>query len=282
VILDTVLQSLNDKFKKIMGMKNRAHGTSQLRFIIDLTKRDFKLRYLGSILGSYWNLIHPLVMILIYTLIFSRLMRARLGNDAGPFSYSIYLCSGLLPWNLFSEAVQRLTTTLLDNASFIKKVSLDPLTLFGATLLSSVVNFFIALTIFVIAASFVKTFSIPLLLAYLGVAILFSLFGLGIGIGLGCLNVFIRDVQHLLSVIFQLWFWFTPVVYLSDTLPVFAQEVLKFNPAYPFIKSLHNLLYYQSLPDPKLVLAMFIWTALALTLGLLIYKRSISFARDQL
>lgn len=280
--LDTVLQSLNESFKKLVRRAGPAQSRKQIRFIIDLTKRDFKLRYLGSILGSYWNLIHPLVMILIYTLVFSQIMRARLGHDAGPFSYSIYLCSGLLPWNLFSETVQRLTTTLLDNANFIKKVSINPLTLFTASLISSCINFLIAIAIFLIALSFVKPISIGLFLIYLGVAGLFALFGFGIGIGLGCMNVFIRDVQHLLGVIFQLWFWFTPIVYLTETLPEFAQKLMKLNPAYPFLKAFHQLLYYQSLPDLKLVLAMFLLTALAITVGFAIYKRSISFVRDQL
>lgn len=260
-----------------------AIGSRQnLRLLLDLTKRDFRLRYLGSVLGSYWNLIHPLVMILIYTMIFSQVMKAKLGGDGQPFAYSIYLCSGILAWNFFSEVVNRSATTLLENAGFLKKISIKPYVLFGATFLSALLNFTIAFGLFSLFLVFAKPVSLVSYLYYWGVVGALGGFALGFGTLLGCLNVFIRDVQQLLSVTFQLWFWFTPIVYLYDALPEIARRVLVLNPAFPYISSLHKLIYYGTYPDGQDIALMAFWTFGALLLGRFVYSKSISFIRDQL
>ncbi|RZJ77018.1 MAG: ABC transporter permease [Flavobacterium sp.] len=253
-----------------------------LPLLIDLTKRDFKLRYLGSILGSYWNLIHPLVMILIYTMIFSRVMHSRLGDNAGPYDYSLYLCSGIFAWNLFSEVVTRGSGCLIENAGFIKKIALSPVTLFGAAALSAMVTFAIAFGIFFVFLLLVKSIFISKLIAYLIVVLAILAFAFGISLGLGCLNVFIRDIQPFLGVLFQLWFWFTPLVYLTSSLSPFAQKLLNLNPIFPFIESLHRLLFFDQWPLGLHVALMVFWTTLSLSLGAFIYRRSLTFVKDQL
>ncbi|MEZ4743559.1 MAG: ABC transporter permease [Bdellovibrionota bacterium] len=231
-------------------------ASSNIKLLLSLTKREFKTRYLGSILGSYWNIIHPLVMISIYTLIFSKIMKAKLGVSAGPFSYSLYLCSGLLAWNYFQESISRGTNSLLDNAMFIKKMPFPPIIVFGASLLSSAINFLIAITIFGVFLTFIQPISIGLFFTFWLVIIILSIFSFGISIAFGCLNVFFKDIQQLISVLFQLWFWFTPIVYLEELLPDQAKWLLHFNPAWAFIESLHKLLYFQTYPEAKFWLLM--------------------------
>jgi len=252
------------------------------RLLIDLTRREFKMRYLGSLLGSYWNLIHPLVMILIYTLVFSQVMKARLGADSGPFSYSLYLCSGLIAWNFFSEVINRCTVTLLDNSAFMKKLSFSPFILFCATLASATINFFIAFSIFLVVLLLVSPVSIGLFATYFAVMILMAIFCLGLGVALGCMNVFMRDIQQMVSVVFQLWFWFTPIVYLAEALPEIARKMLYFNPAWAFIEPLHILFYFKRYPDPIFWLLMCIWVVLSSALGWFVYSRSISSVRDHI
>ncbi len=253
-----------------------------LPLLLDLTKREFKLRYLGSVLGSYWNILNPLMMIFIYTVIFSHVMHSRLGADANKYAYTVYLCSGLFAWNFFSEIVNRGAVTLLDNAAFLKKMSLPPFVLFGAMAASAAINFGISFSIFLVVLFFIKSVSLLHLAAYLGVVLLYGLFGLGLALGLGCLNVFIRDVQQMISIVFQLWFWFTPLVYLVDALPDFARRLLRFNPSYPFINSLHQLVYFDRMPALVDLGAMAAWILASCTFGIYVYKRSISLVKDQL
>ena len=257
-------------------------ATAHLPLLLDLTKREFKVRYLGSLFGSYWNILHPLMMILIYTVIFSQVMRARLGVGSSPYSYSLYLCSGLLAWNFFAEIVNRGAVTLLDNAQFLKKMAFPPYILFGATAASAAVNFFISLSLFLVALQLVQPVGLLHFLVYLTTVGLFAAFGTGLGMALGCLNVFMRDFQQVTSIVFQLWFWFTPIVYLYDSLPELAKRLLVANPSFPFLASFHDLLYFQRLPSGQYWLLMVGWTALSLAFGILIYRKSISLARDHL
>lgn len=256
--------------------------TIHLRLLFDLTRREFKVRYLGSMLGAYWNLIHPLMMIGIYTVVFSQVMRARLGDQSDRFSYSLYLCSGLLAWNFLSEVVNRSAVTILDNAAFMKKLAFPPVILFGASLASAFVNFMIAFLIFLAILLYIRPLPLPMLGAYMGIIILLGLFALGLGVGLGCLNVFMRDVQQLTGVIFQLWFWFTPIVYLTDALPAVAKSLLPFNPAFAFIEPLHQLMYFHQWPEPRFWWLMAVWLGLSALFGTFIYRKSITFVRDQL
>ena len=252
------------------------------QLLISLTRREYKTRYLGSVLGSYWNLVHPFVMILLYTIIFSQLMKTRLGLEQSKWAYSIYLCTGILAWNFFSEIVNRGTTTLIDNAAFLKKMKFPPYILFGALYMSAAINFLFGFAIFSVALSILHPIAWQnYLLSYL-VALAFGGMGLGLGVALGCMNVFLRDFQQITSIVFQLWFWFTPIIYLYDALPVFAQNLLVYNPAFPFISALRTLLFYDKGLEYQDLMMMTFWISLTTGVAYWIYKKSVSLVRDQL
>jgi lipopolysaccharide transport system permease protein len=260
----------------------QSSSRKNLALLISLTKREFKLRYLGSLLGSYWNLIHPIVMILIYTVIFSRVMKAKLGTEHDTFAYSIYLCSGIFAWNLFSEVINRCSMSLLENAGFLKKIAIPPYIVFGASFLSAFVNFCISFGIFSVFLFILRPTGFMNYLCAIGITLLFGMFALGFGIFLGCLNVFLRDVQQMVAMIFQLWFWFTPIVYLHDILPDLAKKMLYFNPAFPFIETLHGLLYGNSGIRLDYMALMLLWTSVFGVLAWFTYNKSISLVRDNL
>src|SRR5579871_3877838 len=90
-------------------------------FIAGVVKREFKLRYAGSLLGGSWNIINPLILVIVYTLVFSNLLHNKLPGSFDQFSYSIYLCAGLLPWFFFTEVITRSQTLFLDNGNLLKK-----------------------------------------------------------------------------------------------------------------------------------------------------------------
>jgi lipopolysaccharide transport system permease protein len=257
-------------------------NSANLKLIFELSKRDFKIRYLGSLLGIYWNVLHPVVLIAIYTLIFSKVMGARLGHSSDNWSYSLYLCAALLPWNAFSETFNRSVVVLVDNAGFLKKMVFPTYILFLSTLLTSLINFAITLTVYLVVLLSLGRLHLEFLPVYLVFALGFNFLGMFLGMGIGCLNVFLRDFQQLTAIIFQLWFWFTPIVYLTDHLPGIAQKLLWFNPAFGFVEALHESLYFGRMPSIKVVGVSLLSLILAAAIGVFVYKKAEPLVRDEL
>lgn len=253
-----------------------AHLENNLRFgsfavpfkykglVWDLVKRDLKIRYQGSFIGKYWNVVHPLAMIAIYTLVFSQVMNAKMGGglESNPFGYTIYLCAGLIPWIFFSDAVTRGTDAFVENAHLIKKVSF-PLELMPVvTIGSGFVTFMISMLLY---GGLLVVTGVPLTPALLAVPFamaLFALFALGLAMFFGAVNVFFRDTKQIVSIVFQVWFWLTPVVYFVSAVPERWKWLFALNPAYYFISIFHALFVDGALPPPATI-----QIALALTIA---------------
>lgn len=218
-------------------------------FIVGTVKRDFQARYQNSLLGSLWPLLNPLAMIVVYTLVFSQLMRSRLPGVTDHLAYGFYICAGLLVWGLFSEVIGRSQTMFLDNANLIKKLSFPRICLPAVVILSAIINFAIAFSVFMavmlITGDFpgVRILVIPLLLMVV------LAFASGLGVIMGVLNVFFRDVGQAVGVILQFWFWLTPIVYPVDILPIEFRSFVEWNPATPLIAAFQDVLVYQRWPD---------------------------------
>lgn len=198
-------------------------------YILATVVRDIRSRYRGSLLGFLWIIIPPVVMIAIYSIVFSSLMKARLPQQTGEFAYSIYLCAGLLLWNGFTDIVQRSKNVFLDNANMIKKAVFPRAVLFVNVLLYSLFNLAISLLLFTLFALFVAPLNLSLL-GLLPVIALMSLLALGIGLLVSTLNVFFRDVAQLTDLGLQFLFWLTPIAYPVEILPEWGQQLIHLNP----------------------------------------------------
>lgn len=223
-------------------------------FIFASVVRDLKSKYNRSLLGVLWTFIHPLSMILIYTLVFTQVMRAKLPDISGQFSYGIYLCSGLLVWGFFSELCNRLLGVFIENANLIKKIKFPRVCLPVISFISSGINFIIIFAFFVIFLFFTDNFPFPSFLAFFPLTLIVSILALGIGVTLGVLNVFFRDVSHFFSIFMNFWFWLTPIVYPLQILPEFAKRILALNPMLPVIKGYQDIFVYSLWPDWKSLL----------------------------
>jgi lipopolysaccharide transport system permease protein len=242
-------------------------------FIIGNVKREFQSKYQNSILGAAWIVINPMAMITIYTVIFSEIMRSKLPGVDGNFAYSIYLCSGILTWGLFSEIVTRSQSMFIDNANLIKKLNFPKLCLPIIVTLNSMLNFSIVFGLFllflIVSGNFpgwVFLYIIPVL----GIQLIFSI---GLGIALGVLNVFFRDVGQFFGIFIQFWFWLTPVVYSVINIPYAVRYWIAFNPMTSIISSYQAILVLGKAPD---------WNGLFYTLifGVLIFLMAIRFFRN--
>lgn len=246
-----------------------SHRDLLLNFVV----RDLKSRYAGSLMGIVWNVIHPLAMIIIYTLVFSRVMGARLPGISDVHGYSIYLCAGLLPWNAFTEVISRSTTVFLDQAWLLKKMNFPKKLLGGSIAFSSLVNFFIGFSIFLL---FLLLTGHRPGTAYLILPVLLILqftFAFGLGLILSALNVFLRDISQLVGIGLQLWFWLTPIVYLEDVVPETVKGVLQLNPMYHFIRGYHSVILDNAFPSWSTLGIMSMLALMSLTIGSAIFFR---------
>ncbi|MBI5154557.1 ABC transporter permease [Candidatus Poribacteria bacterium] len=208
-----------------------------------LVKREFRARYAGSTLGVFWNIIHPLVLIGIYILVFSNLMANRAGGGSR-MEYAIHLTAGIIPWFFFSEVVMRSTTSLVDNAAFLKKLALPEEVLHVSVFLGSLlIHAFSLAALAVILAccgvdlGFRTVFVLPVMLALGAVA-------LGLGMFLSVLHLVLRDIGQLVNVGLQFVFWLTPIVYpitLLDPLPGMLRDLPRMNPIMPYIALIQRL-----------------------------------------
>lgn len=211
-------------------------------FILGSVKREFQSKYRNSLLGAAWTVINPLAMILVYTVIFSQVMRAKLPGLDSTFAYSIYLCAGTLTWGLFSEITGRAQNTFLDNANLLKKLSFPRLCLPVVVVANAVLNFAIIFGLFTLFLLVSGHFPGLAYLAVVPLLAILVVFAIGLGITLGVLNVFFRDVGQFFGVFLQFWFWLTPIVYPVSILPTQVQGLMDLNPMAPLMAGFQTAL----------------------------------------
>ena len=251
-------------------------------FILASVKRDFAARYLGTQLGLFWAIAQPLAMIFIYTLVFSTLMRPSLPEHASRFAYTIYLCAGIVHWQLFSEVLNRSIGIFVHNAGLLKKVSLPKLALPVVVVLSGLSNFSVVFAVF--SAFLLATGSFPWssILAILPVVALLTALALGLGVLLGTVNVFYRDVEPSVAILLQLWFWLTPIVYISRVLPDYFAAALAWNPLVPIIDFAHAILLEDRVPAWSTLVYPAEVAVVLLALGVVAFRRLGSDIVDEL
>lgn len=222
---------------------------SRRDFIKSAVKREFSARWIGTQFGPFWLLAQPLATILIFTVIFVNIMRPGMPAHDSRFAYSIYLCAGILTFNLFSEMLTRCVAIFVDNANLLKKIYFPKLCLPIIVMISALLNFAVTLSLFsgfLILARVFPGWVVLGILPVLGTQVVFTM---GLGMFLGCINVFYRDVQQTVQVMLQFWFWLTPIVYITDTLPARVTDLLHWNPLFPLIRAYQGIFLEQTVPD---------------------------------
>lgn len=237
-------------------------------FVWSSVLREFHGKYRESLLGAFWSVANPLAMIVIYTVVFGQLMRPKLaGHEQTPFAFSIYLCAGVITWGLFAEMLARLNGVFLEHGNLIKKSNFPRICLPAIVTASALVNFGIVFGLYLVFLALVGHWPGWMLLAVLPLLALQVLFALGLGIFLGTLNVFFRDVGQLTGIVVQFWFWLTPIVYVFDSLPEAARSVLQYNPLQPLMVAYQTVFLHQRLPDFASLLPLTVMTVFLLLLG---------------
>lgn len=243
-------------------------------FVLSSIRADLLSRIARSRLGVLWLIIPPLAQVAIFSLILSQVMAAKLPGIESAFAYSIYLMAGILAWSLFTEILTRSLTIFIENATILKKIMFPkvalPLIVYGVATINSLILF----SAILLAYALLGHWPWPTLLWLPLLAALCSLLALSLGLILGVLNVFIRDVGQFTTIAIQIWFWFTPIVYLPEILPERIRWILKLNPMAWIVEGYHDVLVYQRAPNLIALAAISALIAALTVLALLIYRRA--------
>jgi lipopolysaccharide transport system permease protein len=251
-------------------------------FILGSVKREFQSKYRNSLLGAAWNVLNPLAMIIVYTLIFSQIMRAKLPGVESSFGYSIYLCAGVITWGLFAEIVGRGQNTFLENANLLKKLSFPRLCLPVTVVANAGLNFFIIFGLFTAFLVLSGTFPGLPYLAVFPLLALLMLFSIGLGITLGVLNVFFRDVGQFFGIFLTFWFWLTPIVYPLSILPERLQYYMNLNPMTRLINAFQVVLVNGQWPNWSSLWPVVVLALLLCVFGFGLYRRHAGEMVDEL
>ena len=218
-------------------------------FVLGSVKREFRSRYRNSLLGPLWAFIQPMAMIVVYAVVFSQVMHTRLPGVDSSFGYSIFLCSGILTWGLFADITSRSQSMFLDNAGLLKKINFPGLCLPVVVVLNAILNFSIVFGLFTLFLLVSDNFPGTTYLALLPLLLILLAFATGLGMVLGVVNVFFRDVGQLFTIALQFGFWLTPVVYPLDVLPQVAQRLMQLNPLAPLMVGFQTSMVARQWPD---------------------------------
>jgi ABC-type polysaccharide/polyol phosphate export permease len=199
--------------------------------IQSMVARDLKARYRGSVLGFLWSFVNPLLLLLVYTFVFSIVMPGARAVGVEPREYPVFMFCGLLPWAWFSSSLLESSTVLISGGNLIRKVLFPAEVLPLVTVVAGLVNFCLGLPILF---GFVVYFGVPILwtdLLWLPAIVAVQLtLTLGLALFLSALTVHFRDVRDLLSNLLMLWFFATPILYPLQAVPPGARWMMQINP----------------------------------------------------
>lgn len=231
-------------------------------------KKDIRGKYKGSFLGVLWSFVNPLLMTLVYAIVFPYILK-----DTGD-NYVTFLVIGILPWTFFTTVISQGTYCILANAGIIKKVYFPREILPISIATSGLINFLIScLIIFLFLIFSGVGFSIQIL--WLPLIILTQyLFSLALIFITSAVNVYIRDAEYIINFIVSMLFYATPILYKAETFTGSAIEwIIKLNPMATIITCYHDVLFYQSLPHIKSLLIVLLGSIILLWVGYKIFKK---------
>jgi lipopolysaccharide transport system permease protein len=251
-------------------------------FILSSIKTELRTKFIRSRMGGLWMILHPLSTVLIFAFVLSAVLSAKLPGIDNQYAYSIYLMAGILGWSMFAEIINRCLTLFIDNGNILKKLVFPkvalPLIVTGSALVNNALLFVAILVIFGMLGHLPGSALIWLpALMVVNIAL-----ALGLGLTLGVLNVFMRDIGQIVPVIMQFLFWFTPIVYMVNIIPEQYRTWLALNPLIPIITGYQSVLLYNRVPDLVGLGIIALISLALLAFSLLLFRKASPEMVDQL
>ncbi len=260
-------------------MKQQLPGRHFVRNLIDrrellvgLVQRDFELRYKGSVAGWIWGVVHPIVLLVSYTFVFSVCLKQSPGPGEVTQNFPLFLFAGMLPWLLFSETLQRSSTSLIDQSTLITKTVFPSEMVPIAIFLSSLVSHLIAVGLALLGALIVLHRLSPALAVFPVIVVLLGLFAVGLAWIIASLQVYLRDTAQILMVVLTLWFWITPIFLSEQKFPRRLRFLLAVNPLTPVVRAYRQMLLGGAWPHVTELVPAAIWGVATFVLGGLFFR----------
>lgn len=241
----------------------------------ELVSRDVKIKYRRSVLGVFWTLLNPLLMMIVLSVVFSNLFRFDIEN------FPLYLLSGQVIFNFFNDATTNAMSSILGNASLIKKVYVPKYIFVFSRICSSLINLMASCAaLFILMIGMRAELHLTMILAVIPIFYL-VLFALGVGLILAAITVKFRDVIHLYSVLMAVFLYLTPVIYPISILPEWLRRLVMLNPLTNVLNMFRDVVLYGRVFSVTAFAATGIEAVLCLALGFYIfYKKQDSFILD--
>lgn len=255
-------------------MKKYLKALFDARHILkSLLLKEIKSRYAGSVLGPLWIIATPIYQIVLYTFVFSTILKVRF-DEGGTSSFVLYLLAGLIPWLFFSEATLRGTSAFLENGNLIKKVKFPIEICVISSVCSTAITFTLYIFIYSIILILKGSFNLHTFV-FIFIPFIVELFLiLGLTLGLGSIAVFFRDIPQMLGMILNLLFFLTPIVYPANVIPENVRWLYIINPFYFLIEIYRNLMVRGVFPEPSFFIYPVVFSVIIFILGYSIFLKT--------
>lgn len=246
--------------------------------LFELTKRDFKARYLGSYLGLLWAFVQPSITILVLWFVFQVGFKAQPVDD---FPFILWIMCGMIPWFFFADSLAGATTSIMDNSFLVKKVvfrvSILPIVKILSALIIHVFFIGILFAVYFIYGYEVSIYHVQIVYYLLAIIIL----NLGLSWATSSIIIFMKDMGQIVSVLLQFGFWLTPIFWSIKMVPIKYQIFIKLNPIYYVIEGYREAIIYHRWFWENMIMTVYFW-AIALSVficgALLFWKLKPHFA----
>lgn len=235
--------------------------------IWNLVLRDLKARYRGSFLGFIWTFLNPLLLMLVYLLVFSVYLRMDMEN------YAVFLFCGLLPWIWFSSSLLEGVNSVIGGGTLITRSMLSPEVFPAVKVISNLINFILSLPLLFIFIIFFKIEISYSLLALPVIVFVQLIFTMGMVAIVSALNVRFRDLQHILGNFITLWFFMSPILYPLSQIPERFHVFSKLNPIATFSVAYQDILFYNRMFDWKSMLVVFVFSIIVYLIGSIVFNK---------
>lgn len=244
-------------------------AVEKYRYLISqLVSRDFKRKYKRSVLGVIWSLLNPMLIMVVQYVVFSTIFKSEIEN------FAVYLLSGIVCYNFFSEVTNMSLTSIIENSSLITKVYIPKFIYPISRAFSSCINFFLSLIPLVIVLAITQTHITYAVVLVPFVMICLFMLSLGVGMALSASMVFFRDTQFLWNVFNMIWMYLTPIFYPESIITGWMGTIFKFNPLYHIIRFFRIILLEGISPEPKAYLMCILTSIIPLIIGSIIFNRT--------
>ena len=219
-----------------------------------LISRDFKVKYKRSVLGVLWSLLNPILMMTVMAIVFSQMFKFKVEG----INYLVYLMTGIVLWNYFSQASNMAMTSIVENFSLINKIYIPKYVFPISKCLFIGIDFLLTLIpwlgIILLSYFGLGDYTCHINVYYLILPYIFLcmlMFTIGMGLLLSCVSVFLRDIFHIYGIVLTIWNYLTPVFYSIEILPTKLQALMSLNPMYQFLTATRTVVVYEQMPTLK-------------------------------